>query len=68
MMTFHQLRKGAVLDHMVSILCPCWKEESVSQDMGDGNIVMLYKNKEDGSDCNRGIFLLNNDEILPVWS
>ena len=42
------------------VLCQCWKEGAVPQDMRDAKIVTLYKNKGERSDCNnyRGISLL----------
>jgi len=43
------------------VLCQCWKEEAVPQDMRDAKIITLYKNKGKRSDCNnyRGILLLS---------
>ena len=42
-------------------LCLCWDQGHIPQDMRDANIVTLYKNKGDRSDCNnyRGISLLS---------
>ena len=42
-------------------LLQCWEEGSVPRDMRDANIITLYKNKGDRSDCNnyRGISLLS---------
>ena len=53
--------KGTVITEMYEILCQCWREGKVPQDMRDANIVTLYKNKGDRSDCNkyRGISLLS---------
>ena len=53
--------KGTLLKELHEILCQCWREDEVSQDMRDANIVTLYKNKGDRGDCNnyRGISLLN---------
>ena len=44
---------------LLKILCQCWRDGEVPQDMRDANIVTLYKNKGDRSDCNnyRGISL-----------
>jgi hypothetical protein len=46
--------------HLFELLCQCWEEGRVPQEMRDSNIVTLYKNKGDRSDCNnyRGISLL----------
>ena len=46
---------------LLAILQQCWKEKSVPQVMRDANIITLYKNKGDRSDCNnyRGISLLS---------
>ena len=53
--------KPALLHHLHVLLLLCWKEGRVPQDMRDANIVTLYKNKGDRSDCNnyRGISLLS---------
>ena len=53
--------KHALLHHLHVLLLLCWKEGTVPQDMRDANIVTLYKNKGDRSDCNnyRGISLLS---------
>ena len=53
--------KPALLHHLHVLLLLCWKEGTVPQDMRDANIVTLYKNKRDRSDCNnyRGISLLS---------
>ncbi|XP_050703781.1 uncharacterized protein LOC126989216 [Eriocheir sinensis] len=53
--------KGTIITELHEILCLCWKEGEVPQDMRDANIVTLYKNKGDRSDCNnyRGISLLS---------
>ena len=43
------------------LLTQCWKEGSVPQDTRDSNIITLYKNKGNRSNCNNycGISLLN---------
>ena len=48
-----------VLHH--KLLTQCWKEGSVPQDMRDYNIITLYKNKGNHSNCNNyhGISLLS---------
>ena len=53
--------KGPLLEHLHALLCQCWVEGDVPQDMRDCNIITLYKNKGDRSDCNnyRGISLLS---------
>jgi len=42
-------------------LLECWEEGSVPHDMRDANIITMYKNKGDRSDCDnyRGISLLS---------
>lgn len=49
------------IQELHEILCLCWREGEVPQDMRDSNIITLYKNKGDRSDCNnyRGISLLS---------
>ena len=53
--------KPALLHHLHILLLICWKEGTVHQEMRYANIVTLYKNKGDRSDCNdyRGISLLS---------
>ena len=53
--------KTTLLQPLHNVLCACWKEGAVPQDMRDAKIVTLYKNKGDRSDCNnyRGISLLS---------
>ena len=53
--------KGTLTKELHELLCQCWREGSVPQDMRDANIITLYKNKGDRSDCNnyRGISLLS---------
>ena len=53
--------KNALLEPLHKLLCLCWEEGSVPQDMRDATVVTLYKNKGDRSDCNnyRGISLLS---------
>ena len=52
---------GTLLRELHELLCQCWREGAVPQDMRDANIVTLYKNKGDRTDCNnyRGISLLS---------
>ena len=53
--------KGTLLKELHEILCECWREGVVPQDMRDANIATLYKNEGDRGNCNnyRGISLLN---------
>ena len=53
--------KGNIISELHQILCPCWREDEVPKDVRDANIVTLYKNKGNKSDCNnyRGICLLS---------
>ncbi len=54
-------QKSVLLDRLHELLLQCWEEGTVPQDMRDANIITLYKNKGDRSDCNnyRGISLLS---------
>ena len=51
----------SLLEHLYELLLQYWEEGSVPQDMRDANIITLYKNKGDRSDCNnlRGISVLS---------
>ena len=53
--------KSTLLQPLHKLLCLCWEQGHIPQDMRDANIVTLYKNKGDRSDCNnyRGISLLS---------
>ncbi|XP_044176632.1 uncharacterized protein LOC122959374 [Acropora millepora] len=53
--------KLTLLQSLHKLLCLCWEQGHIPQDMRDANIVTLYKNKGDRSDCNnnRGISLLS---------
>ena len=53
--------KTSLLHLLHEVLCQCWREGAVPQDMRDAKIVTLYKNKGERSDCNnyRGISLLS---------
>ncbi|CAH1252113.1 OBSCN [Branchiostoma lanceolatum] len=53
--------KTVLLLPLHELLCQCWKEGAVPQDMRDSKIVTLYKSKGERSDCNnyRGISLLS---------
>ena len=54
-------RQTALLHHLHELLLQCWEEGIVPQDMCDANIITLYKNKGDCSNCNNycGISLLS---------
>ncbi|MCG8431359.1 MAG: reverse transcriptase family protein, partial [Candidatus Omnitrophica bacterium] len=53
--------QAAILPLLHLLLLMCWEQGTVPQDMRDANIITLYKNKGDRSDCNnyRGISLLS---------
>ena len=53
--------KGVLIEPLLELLCKCWQEGKVPQDMRNAKIVTLYKNKGERSDCNnyRGISLLS---------
>ena len=54
-------KQSCLLSHLHELLLQCWEERNVPQGMRDANIVTLYKNKGERSDCNnyRGISLLS---------
>ena len=53
--------KPALLEPLHEVLCLCWKEGAVPQDMRDATIITLYKNKGDRLGCNSygGISLIS---------
>jgi len=53
--------KPALLEPLHEVLCLCWKEGAVPQDMRDATIITLYKNKGDRLGCNSygGISLMS---------
>ena len=53
--------KTALLHSLHALLCRCWQEGAAPQDMRDGKIITLFKNKGERSDCNnyRGISLFS---------
>ena len=53
--------KETLITELHEVLCLCWSEGEVPQDKWEANVVTLYKNKGDRSDCNsyRGISLLS---------
>ena len=53
--------KAVLLEPLHQLLCLSWELGYVPQDMRDANIVTIYKNKGDRSDCNSywGISLLS---------
>nr|XP_027222972.1 uncharacterized protein LOC113815075 [Penaeus vannamei] len=44
--------KETLINELHEILCLYWQEGEVLQDMRDANIITLYKNKRERSDCN----------------
>ena len=53
--------KPALLELLHELLCLCWREGKVLQDMHNAKIITLYNNKDYRSECNnyRGISLLS---------
>ena len=53
--------KETLITKLHEILCLCWSEDKVPQDMRDANSVTLYKNKGNRGDCYnyRGISFLS---------
>ena len=53
--------KLSLLEPLHNLLLKCWEEGEIPQEMRDANIITLYKNKGNRSDCNnyRGISLLS---------
>ena len=53
--------KTTLLLPLHDVLCQCWQEGAVPQDIRDSKIITLYKNKGERIDCNnyRGISLLS---------
>ena len=51
--------KTTLLLPLHEVLCQCWQEGAVPQDMGESNIITIYKNKGERNDCDnfRGISL-----------
>ena len=56
-----KLGKPSLLPYLHDLLCLCWNEGAIPQDMRDVKIITLSKNKGDRSDCNnyRGISLFS---------
>ena len=56
-----QCCEETLITELHEILCLCWSEGEVPQNMKDANVVTLYKNKGDRSDCKYylGISLLS---------
>ena len=61
--------KTTLLHPLHEVLCQCWRERAVLQDMRDAKIVTLYKNKVERSNCNnyRGISLLSIVGKVYAW-
>ena len=61
--------KTTLLHPLHKVLCQCWREGAVLQDMRDAKIITLYKNKGERSDCNnyRGISLLSIIGKVYAW-
>ena len=61
--------KQTILQQLHKLLCLCWEQGHIPQDMRDANIVTLYKNKGDHSDCNnyRGISLVSIVGKVFAW-
>ena len=53
--------KTKLLLPLHDVLCQCWQEGAIPQDMRDSKIITLYKNKGERNDCNnyRGISLVS---------
>ena len=53
--------KTTLLLPLHEVLCQCWQQGTVPQDVRDSKIITLYKNKGERNDCNnyRGISLLS---------
>jgi hypothetical protein len=45
-------KDSPLTDHLYDLLCQCWVEGCIPQDMRDANIITIYKNKGNRSDCN----------------
>lgn len=60
--------KGVLLGQLHEVLCQCWEEGAVPQDMRDCNIVTLHRNKGDRSGCNnyRGISSTSLERSSPA--
>ena len=61
--------KTTLLHPFHEVLCQCWREGAVLQDMRDAKIVTLYKNKGERSNCNnyRGISHLSIVGKVYAW-
>ncbi|XP_076042204.1 uncharacterized protein LOC143026092 [Oratosquilla oratoria] len=58
--------KNTLLQPLHDVLCQCWEEGAVPQDMSDAKIVTLDKNKGERSDCLPTIFTLLRQRSL-LW-
>ena len=61
-----KLGKSVLVGPLHKFLCLCWKEGKVPQDIQGAEIITLYKNKGDQSNCNNycGIPLLSIVEMV----
>ena len=44
--------KTSLMLSLHEVLCQCWQQGAVPQDMMDSNIITLYKNQGERNDCN----------------
>ena len=53
--------KATIMLPLHEVICQCWQQGAVPQDMRDSKIITLYKNKGERNHCNnyRGISLLS---------
>lgn len=56
--------KGTIIIKLCEILCLCWRDGSVLQDMINANIVTLWHNKDDGSNCNISLLTISLHKFL----
>ena len=44
-------KNTSLVNHVHELLCQCWDEGTIPQDMRDASIVTLQQNKGDRSEC-----------------